>query len=199
MTHSPCLAAILLAAVAIAPSRPAIAEPQPAAIFDSSGVLIDPADGLLPDADVVDQFGNRMRFREAVGEGAFVLNFTYTRCTELCGMADLYLTDIDDRRDELAAPVRLVTLTLDPARDRPQDLLQRHQDFGSPEGWLRLTGDPAEILPLLVRLGAWDGSPLEDHKLFVIVGHAGRQQMVRLEADPWLPERIFRLASDFTR
>ncbi|WBU51909.1 SCO family protein [Paracoccus sp. SCSIO 75233] len=176
---------------------PALGEEAPA-IFDETGVLIDKADGVLPDADVTDQFGNKMRFRDAVGDGTFVLNFTYTRCTELCGMADLYLTDIDERRRELNKPVQLVTLTLDPARDRPEDLLQRHQDFGSPDGWLRLTGDPADILPLLIRLGAWDGGPLEDHKLFVIVGDVSKSEMVRLEADPWLPDRIYQLAADYT-
>ncbi|MDN5568763.1 MAG: SCO family protein [Paracoccus sp. (in: a-proteobacteria)] len=172
---------------------------QVSPIFDGTGAPTLRGAAPLPDADVTDQFGNRLRFRDAVGDGIFVLNFTYTRCTELCGMADLYLTDIDERRDQLDRPVRLVTLTLDPARDRPADLLQRHRDFGSPQGWLRLTGDPADILPLLRRLGAWDGGPLEDHKLFVIVGDSTSHQMTRLEADPWLPERIFAIASDLAR
>lgn len=161
--------------------------------------VIEIADTTLPDAEVIDQFGNRMRFHDAIGDGIFVLNFTFTRCTELCGMADLYLTDIDDRRDQLDRPVRLVTLTLDPARDRPSDLLQRHRDFGSPENWLRLTGDTTEVLPLLRRLGAWDGGRLEDHKLIVIVGDRQSHQMTRLEADPWLPERIFQIAANFAK
>ncbi|WP_108502367.1 SCO family protein [Paracoccus indicus] len=168
------------------------------AAAQSPGIVTQSATG-LPDAPVIDQFGNRTRFRDAVGDQIFVLNFTYTRCPELCGMADLYLTDIDERRDELDRPVRLVTLTLDPARDRPDDLLERHRDFGSPRDWLRLTGEPSQILPLLRRLGAWDGGPLEDHKLFVIVGDGQGRHMTRLEADPWLPERIFQIASDLAQ
>ncbi|MFV0300985.1 MAG: SCO family protein [Paracoccus sp. (in: a-proteobacteria)] len=162
-------------------------------------VTVEPSPGALPDADVIDQFGNRTRFREAIGPGAYVLSFTYTRCTEICGMADLYLSDIAERRADFPAPLRLVTLTLDPARDRPGDLLERHRDFGAPDDWLRLTGDPAEIMPLLIRLGAWDGGPLEDHKLFVIVGHAGRQQMTRLEATPLLPDQIHDLVATLAR
>lgn len=164
----------------------------------ADGVVVQPAGG-LPDAPVIDQFGNRMQFRDAVGDQIFVLNFTYTRCPELCGMAELYLTDIDERRGELDRPVRLVTLTLDHARDRPADLLERHRDFGSPRDWLRLTGEPSRILPLLSQLGAWDGGPLENHKLFVIVGDGAGRHMTRLEADPWLPERIFQIASDLAQ
>ncbi|WP_185968374.1 SCO family protein [Paracoccus sp. M683] len=167
-------------------------EPRAAAL--PVEMQVTPASGVLPDAPVIDQFGKTMRFREAVGDGAYVLSFTYTRCTEICGMADLYLSDIAERRAALPAPVRLVTLTLDPARDRPADLLERHQIFDSPDNWLRLTGDPADIMPLLTRLGVWDGTPLEDHKLYVIVGHAGRQQMARLEASPLLPDQIYDLA-----
>lgn len=162
-------------------------------------VTVQADSGALPDAPVIDQFGQPMRFREAVGTGAYVLSFTYTRCTEICGMADLYLSDIAERRAEFSAPLRLVTLTLDPANDRPADLLARHKAFDSPEDWLRLTGEPADIIPLLTRLGVWDGGALEDHKLFVIVGHAGRDQQTRLEATPLLPDQIYTLASQLTQ
>lgn len=161
-------------------------------------VKVVPQTSALPDAPVIDQFGNRMRFRDAVGDGAYVLSFTYLNCTEICGMSDLYLSDIADRRSDFAAPVRLVTVTLDPAHDRPDDLLQRHEMFDSPADWLRLTGDPSDIIPLLIRLGVWDGGPLEDHKLFVIVGHTGRETMTRLEPTPLLPDQIYALAARLT-
>lgn len=177
----------------------------------SGAVLADEASGnliemeiakvktALPDAAVIDQFGRPMSFHEALGDGAYVLSFTYTRCTEICGMSDLYLSDIAERRSDFSAPLRLVTLTLDPANDRPADLLQRHRVFDSPPDWLRLTGEPADIIPLLSRLGVWDGAPLEDHKLYVIVGHAGQQQMTRLEASPFLPDQIYALAAKLVR
>lgn len=179
----------------------------PAAAHDPEGsdarpsmeVSVEAAPGRLPDADVVDQFGNHLRFREAVGDGAYVLGFTYTNCTSLCGMAELWLSHFAERRGEIDGPVRLVTLTLDPARDRPADLLRRHRELGSHEGWLRLTGRPSEIIPLLTRLGAWDGRPIEEHKLVILVGNAGEEVVTRLEPDPMLPERLFALASAYAR
>ncbi len=190
---------ILLALLLLAALPAAAHDRDQGQASPSMEVSIEAPPGRLPDADVVDQFGNRLRFREAVGDGAYVLSFTYTNCTSLCGMSDLWLSHLAERRDEIDGPVRLVTLSLDPARDRPDDLLQRHRDLGSPEGWLRLTGRPAEIVPLLVRLGAWDGRPLEAHKLVILVGDAGEETVTRLEPDPMLPERLFALATSYAR
>ena len=153
----------------------------------------------LPDAPVIDQFGRATTFRAALGEGAFVLGFTYANCVSICSTADLWISDFAARRAEAGSPARVVTLTLDPARDDPAALLERYRAFGAPEGWRLLTGAAADILPLLARLGAWDGGPLEAHELLILVGNGARGEVSPLRASPALPDEIARLAAAYAR
>ncbi len=153
--------------------------------------------GGLPDAPVVDQFGEGRRFREALGPGVFVLGFTYTRCESVCWMTDNWMSVLADARPPGAGPVRLVTLSLDPEHDSPADLLARHRDFGSPPGWLRLTGRPADVVPLLLRLGARDDRPIEEHAPTILVGDAGTGALTVVPADD--PLTVDRLVAAIAR
>lgn len=158
-----------------------------------------PPEEALPDAEVIDQFGNDLRFRAALGTGVYVLSFTGPDCAARCDTADRALGEVATRRADFPEPLRLLTLTVDPARDQPEALLARHRDLGGADDWLWLTGDPAEILPLLAQLGAAPDAASADQPAFVIVGHAGRQQMTRLEVTPRLAEQVHDLVLKLAR
>ncbi|SDH96955.1 protein SCO1/2 [Alloyangia pacifica] len=132
------------------------------------------------DAPLLDQFGRATTLTDALGDGLVVLSFTYTNCESLCGLADMVLGALlshPARPDTL----RILTLTLDPARDSPAELLKRHEAFGAPDGWLRLTGAPSVVIPLLSRNGVWDGGPIDEHSLVLIVGNAASGTATRIE------------------
>ena len=156
-------------------------------IFEEASVAVS-------DAPLLDQFGNVTTLAEAVGQGPFVLSFTYTDCKSLCGLADMVLGGL------LAHPgrpgdLRIVTLTLDPINDRPTKLLERHQAFGSPDNWIRLTGAPSDVIPLLSRNGAWDGGPIDEHRLVMIVSAGGNGNATRVNDKSFDLDRIVRLLS----
>ena len=132
------------------------------------------------DAPLVDQFGRETSLTEAMGQGPVVLSFTYTSCEALCGLADMILGALR-RHPQRPDDLRILTLTLDPAHASPDVLLARHKAFGAPEGWLRLTGAPSVLIPLLSRTGVWDGGPIDEHNLVLIVGHAMTARATRLE------------------
>ncbi|PVA09548.1 hypothetical protein DC366_12665 [Pelagivirga sediminicola] len=156
-------------------------------VFEEASVAVS-------DAPLLDQFGNVTTLAEAVGHGPFVLSFTYTDCESLCGLADMVLGGLLARPDR-PADLRIITLTLDPANDRPKELLERHEAFGAPDNWIRLTGAPSDVIPLLSRNGAWDGGPIDEHRLVMIVSAGGNDNATRVNDRSFDLERIVRLLS----
>lgn len=82
------------------------------------------------DGEVIDASGSRHRLFDYLGDRYVVLSFIYTRCGDAggCPLATGVLQKVHRRiadRPELADRVRLVTLSFDPARDRPE-VMQRY-------------------------------------------------------------------------
>ncbi len=138
------------------------------------------SDEMLPEtrAQLLDQDGAERGFRELLGEGPFVVAFFYANCGQQCPVSDLVMDGVaaetaDDDR------TRLVSLTLDPERDRVGVLREKHEMFGERPHWSWATGQPAEIHRLLQLLGAETG-PLNEHDAMFLVGNASEGRMTRV-------------------
>lgn len=86
-----------------------------------------------------------------------VFSFIYTRCADTCPVATMQLAQLRElarRHPEVAARLRLVSMSFDPVHDTPAVMaeygsLWRDGDDGGAE-WLFLTApDPAALLPVL--------------------------------------------------
>nr|WP_232372613.1 SCO family protein [Acuticoccus mangrovi] len=153
----------------------------------------------MPDTPVVTQDGTELAFSEALGPGAYIIGFTYTKCPAICGATELDMQFVAASRADLDTPLRLVTLTLDPQNDTPQVLATAHSAAGAPPEWVRLTGRPSDIMRLLGYLGAWDGRPLKEHKQVFIVGNtsSGRNSRLSVEEVGYDPERLLAIAASY--
>lgn len=96
------------------------------------------------------------------GEVAFV-SFVYLGCPEGCPLALATLVRLDRAlaaRPELVRRVRLVTVSFDPARDRPADLARLRTGFGPRSEWSFFTAaGEAELAPVLADFGQDVGRP----------------------------------------
>lgn len=111
----------------------------------------------VPAFGLVDQAGDSVRASDLRG-GPWAVSFVFTNCTGICptitaGMAGL--RDSLARARLLGEPVRLVSITTDPARDSVAALAAyaRRFEAGSPEEWAFLTGSPPERVHELIRDG----------------------------------------------
>ena len=88
-----------------------------------------------------------------------VVSFTYLGCRDPggCPLALATLVRLDralGARPELARRVRIVSVSFDPARDRPADLARLREGLGPRADWRFLTaGDPAALEPVLAEFG----------------------------------------------
>ena len=107
-----------------------------------------------PDFALVDQTGDTLRSEELAGR-AWVAHFFFTNCEGVCPLTTARMAAL---RDSLAADghlgdgVRLVSISVDPARDSVAALRDYAARFGGspPSEWAFLTGDsPGSVRRLL--------------------------------------------------
>jgi protein SCO1/2 len=131
----------------------------------------------LHDIQLVDVDGQAVRFKsEAVGNRIAVVGFIYTSCTTICPVTSAVFADVQDRLinklgERFGRDVKLISLTVDPATDTPERLKDYAASFGSPAGWLWLTGEKPRVDRVLTGLGAY-AADFTNHSGAVLVGDA---------------------------
>lgn len=113
--------------------------------------VADPSN-CMPPVELLDQHGNHVSLAELKGKPA-LFDFIYTSCPGECLMLTQRMKRIATALGpELGQKVRLVSITVDPEHDQPTQLLQyaRAQDADL-NGWLFLTGTPAQIDSIMKR------------------------------------------------
>lgn len=120
----------------------------------------------VPDFSLVDQTGDTLRAADLEGR-VWAASFVFTSCEGVCPAISAGMAGI---RDSLAAggllgdPVRLVSISTDPARDTPSALGAYAERFGGspPSHWAFLTGTPPERVHGLIRDGFRLGVTMPD-------------------------------------
>ncbi len=147
-------------------------QPPPA-----SGVLVmsDAAARTVPDFSLVDQQGRAVTRDDLKGQ-VWVADFFFTHCPAQCPMMTERMAKLQ-RVLPQGAPVKLVSITVDPEQDSPEVLAEYAKKYGAEEGrWIFLTGDKQAIIRLANEgflLPAGDNP--NDHSLrLTLVDRSGR-------------------------
>jgi cytochrome oxidase Cu insertion factor (SCO1/SenC/PrrC family) len=156
----------------------------------------------LPNLTLTDQNGKKVSLASLKGKAA-LFDFIYTSCPGPCLMLTSRMRVIANRLGPLlGSKVWFISVTVDPEHDGPAELLNYARQQGADQnGWLFLTGSPADIEQLmnqfeLVRQREADGTV--DHVLeFFLVGPDGRQlhQYAASHAEPALVSSDIRQAA----
>lgn len=157
------------------PSRPAAARPPEA-------VLAAPLAVSVPDVQVTDHEGRRLRFGSELVKGRTVLvNFIFTGCTSVCSPLTAIMKETQAQLTAAGkADVQIVSVTVDPLNDTPERLRAYAAGIGAggPK-WRFVTGSRASIDAILKGFGVPLGGNLEDHTPMVFVGRGEPQRWSR--------------------
>ncbi len=124
----------------------------------------------FPNRILVDQHGTKVRFYDdLLRDRMVVMHVMFTRCTSICPPLLTNLAKVTELLgDRLGRDVELISITVDPAYDTPENLLEYSRAFGAPAGWRFLTGKPDDVKAVLEKLGAWVDDP-DAHNAWLIL------------------------------
>ena len=161
---------------------------------NSRGFPIETID--LPDVMVIDTDGRPRRFLQDIAGGRLlVMNFNFTTCETICPVGNVVMKAVDERAGaEVDAPVRLLSITIDPAQDTPRRMRAAAEEVGASENWLWLTGSPADIDRLLGRFGA-RAAEIQLHDPIFLIGDARTGRFRRIIGLPE-PERLLQMLKE---
>ena len=132
----------------------------------------------VPNTALVNEQGRRVQLDSLKGNVA-VYNFIFTSCTGTCPIMSNNMRALTPLIDD-DAPVRFVSISVDPARDTPAVLARYAARTRNDPRWTFLTGDRAAIVDLSVKgfkLAAGDpvpgGEPLLHSGKFAVADKQG--------------------------
>lgn len=168
--------AMLLCALAAAPARPHQAHAHGQATAPTAGKPVKLTDSLLQDQD-----GRSLRLAtDAVADKVVAVTFVFTHCVDTCPLVSHTFSQVQEMLGPLLEDrVRLISLTVDPARDTPARLKQYASQFVARPGWLWLTGDQASMKQALQDFGVYAASP-ENHPSIIVIGDPRTGRWTRL-------------------
>jgi protein SCO1/2 len=133
-----------------------------------------------------DQDGRQLRFYDDIIRGKVVsINFVYTACIELCPLDTAQLRQVQQiLGDRIGRDIHMVTISLNPTRDTPEQLRQFMRAYDVGPGWTFLTGSLQDVQLLQNRLGLRpvDENSLREHDASIIMGNERTHQWIRRTA-----------------
>jgi protein SCO1/2 len=191
-TRSLVAVTLALAGLALAPGRPSAHSPELHAPAPASPAetTIRPVTVKLPDVELLDQDGRRVRFKsDVVGNRLVVIDLIYTTCPVVCPILSATFASLQDMLgDRLGRDVLLVSISVDPLTDIPTRLKAYANKWGAKPGWVFLTGEKRKVDTVLRGLNAY-AADFTNHPSTILVGDGLRDDWTRFYGFP-TPERV---------
>lgn len=155
---------------------------SPAQLSAESGVK-------LIDHELIDQTGTKTRFvSEAIGDKKAVIAGIYTGCSTICPITTLLFAELQDALGErMETEIRLISLSVDPANDKPAMMAEAAAEIDARPGWIWLTGPPVLQNEVLLGIGAYSTDVTEHPPVFV-VGNGATGEFHQLYGFPSVEE-----------
>ena len=135
------------------------------------------------DFNLVDQNGQRRSLVDFAGRRV-LLFFGYANCESICSTAIPLMADAIEALPQDHAPIDLVMITVDPARDTPEGLRKGLSKYGAPQ-LIGLTGPQTDLQKVWTAYRIephevardWNDQPIYAHSGFVyLLGSDGKVQ-----------------------
>jgi protein SCO1/2 len=152
----------------------------------------------LPNVVLTTHTGKQVRFYDdLVKDKKVIINFMYVKCEGICLPVTRNLVRVKKLLgDRVGRDIYMYSITLKPADDSLDDLRQYAERHDVGDGWMFLTGAPADVDRLRRALGFSYPDPVEDADLSNHIGMVrfGAEPLTRWAACPGMgnPEHIAR-------
>jgi protein SCO1/2 len=146
----------------------------------------------IPDVTLVNQQGKPVKlYSDLMDKGVVVVNFVFTTCTTICPLMGAEFGQLQKLlRDRGHSSVRLISISIDPVTDTPDQLLAWGEKFHAGPNWTLLTGDKADIDKVRRAFGSYTPDK-SSHGSAAFVGDAAKGKWTGIST--WKVEDLFKL------
>jgi len=136
---------------------------------------------VVPDATVVNQAGEKLRFNsDVIDNRVAVVSSFFTSCTAFCPLTQERLSRLAKALgDRMGKDVVFISISVDPQRDTPQQMKTWGEKFHIGHGWALVSGKKDGIEVLLKSFGLY--VDMQRHQSALIIGNQ-RQGWVRVSS-----------------
>lgn len=136
--------------------------------------------GPVPPIPVVSMYGRPAVLERELDATPVVLNFIFTTCSSTCSMQTAVLAELQRQCAARGTPIRLVSVTIDPDNDTPEQLRHFAGAFAIRPGWQFFTGRFDDLLLAQKHFDVYRGSKAS-HPPVVLLRGASKSSWVRVE------------------
>lgn len=150
-----------------------VAEQEPAPPAETEkpreGIVRIVKNYVVPNVTLLNQDGKRVNLKTLIDSGKpVVVNFIFTTCTTICPVLSAGFSSIQrELGDQAADRVQLISITIDPEHDRPEQLKEYGSRFDAGKGWDFLTGTREDIGKVLTAFDAFVTDKMSHEPLYI--------------------------------
>ena len=123
----------------------------------------------MPNVTLLNQDGRKVNFRDLVDSGKpVIIDFIFTTCTTICPVLSVSFTNLRKELGADADKVQLISISIDPEHDRPEQLKKYLARFKAGKGWDFLTGSRTDIDRVLRALDATIIDKMSHEPLYIL-------------------------------
>jgi protein SCO1/2 len=123
----------------------------------------------IPNVTLLNQDGKKVKIRELVDSGKpVIIDFIYTTCTTICPVLSATFTNLRKELGADADKVQLISLSIDPEHDRPEQMKKYLSRYKAGKGWDFLTGSREDIDKVLRSLSAIFADKMAHEPIYVL-------------------------------
>lgn len=110
----------------------------------------------LPAVTLTDAHGKQVEFLPFLdAEGPVLVQFVFATCSTICPILSASFSSAQTELNQLSGGKhRLISISIDPEQDTPEQLRNYAQRFKAGDNWHFLTGNPAAVLQILKAFNA---------------------------------------------
>lgn len=125
----------------------------------------------IPDVTLVNQDGKKIKMQSYLDSGKpVIVDFIYTTCTTVCPVLSAGFASLRNRLGADIRSVQLLSISIDPENDRPENMKKYLTMFHAGEEWDFLTGSREDITLLLRAFNAYIPDKMQHEPLYILHG-----------------------------
>jgi protein SCO1 len=136
---------------------------------------------IAPDLTLVDMNGETISLHSALDtKQPVMMNFIFTTCTTICPVLTATFSQVEHELGSEAQQVRMISITIDPEQDTPQQLKTYAERYDAGSHWQFLTGERNDIVAMQKAFDIYRGSK-SNHEPITLLRGAGKSSWVRID------------------